>query len=47
MIAHRADLRGLGADDDMPAVAAFPHGHAALLEDLIGLDIVQQLAVPL
>ena len=45
MVADGADIGGLGADDDMAAVAAFPHLHLALGEDLLGLDVVQQGAV--
>ncbi len=42
MVADRADLGGLGAHDDVAAVAAFPHFHLALGEDLFGFDVVQQ-----
>ena len=47
MVADGADLGGLGADDDVAAVAAFPHLHLALGEDRLGLDVVQQGAVAL
>ena len=47
MVAEGADVGGLGADDDVAAVAAFPHLHFAFGEDLFGLDVVQQGAVTL
>ena len=45
VVADRADLRRLGADDQMAAVAALPDLDAALFKDLRGLDIVQQRTV--
>ena len=45
MIAHRADLGSGSPDDDMAAVAAFPHGDAALFKDGLGLNIIEQLAI--
>ncbi len=36
----RADLRGLGADDDMAAVAALPNLDLALGEDLCHLHVL-------
>ena len=47
MIAGGAQLRCLGADDDVAAVTAFPNLDLALLEDLSGFDILQQCAVTL
>ncbi len=47
VVADRADLGGLGADDDVAAVATFPDVHLALGEDLLGLDVVQQGTVTL
>ena len=47
MGADGAEHGGLGADDDVAAVAALPHLDGALLEDLLGLDVVQQGAVAL
>ena len=47
MIAHRADLRGGGPDDQVAAVAALPDLDAALFKDGLGLDVVQQRAVAL
>ena len=45
MAAGGADLRRLGADDDVSAVAAFPDLDLALFKDLRRLQIVQQGAV--
>ena len=45
MIAGRANLRCLGADNDMSAVSAFPDFDFALRENLLRLYIVQQRAV--
>ena len=42
VVADRADLGGLGAHDDVAAVAAFPHLHLALGEDLFGFDVVSR-----
>lgn len=47
MVADGAHLGSLGADDDVTAVAALPHGDAALLKDSLGLHILQQCAVTL
>lgn len=47
MLADGAHLGSLGADDDVTAVAALPHGDAALLKDSLGLHILQQCAVTL
>ena len=47
MVAYRADFGSLGAHNDMSAVAALPHLHLALGEDLLRLHIVQQCAVTL
>ena len=47
MVADGADLGSLGADDDVTAVAAFPHLHFALSKDFFGLDVMQQGAVTL
>ena len=47
VVADGADLGSLGADDDMAAVAAFPHLDFALGKDLFGLDVMQQGAVTL
>ena len=41
MVADGADLGGLGADDDVAAVAAFPHFHFALGKDFFGLNVVE------
>ena len=41
MVADGADLGGLGADDDVAAVAAFPHLHFALGKDFFGLNVVE------
>ena len=47
MLAHGADVGGLGAQDHVTAVAALPHCNTGLLEDGLALDIVQQGAVAL
>ena len=47
MGADRADLRSLGANHDVTAVAALPDLNLALLKDLLGLHVVQQGAVSL
>ena len=47
MSAYRADIRSLGADNDVSAVAALPDLDLALLEDLLGLNVLEQLAVAL
>ena len=47
MVADGADVGSLGADDDVAAVAAFPHLHFALGKNFFGLDVVQQGAVTL
>ena len=41
VVADGANVGGLGAYDDVTAVAAFPHLDLALLEHLGGFDIVQ------
>ena len=47
MLADRAELGRLRANDRMTAVAALPHGDAALFKDLHGLHILQQCAIAL
>ena len=47
MGADRADVRGLDPHHDMPAVAALPDLDLALLKDLRGLDVLQELAIAL
>src|SRR5574344_446020 len=47
MLADRADLRSLGANDQVAAVTALPHSNAALLKDGHGLHVAQKLAVAL
>ena len=47
VVADGADLGGLGADDDVTTVAAFPHFHFALGKNFFGLDVVQQGTVTL
>ena len=47
MSACRADLRSLGAHNDMTTVAALPYFHLALLKHLCGLDVLQQGTVAL
>ena len=47
MGADGADLGGLGADDDVPAVAALPNLHLALFKDGGSLDVPEQCAVAL
>ncbi len=47
MVADGADVGSFGADDDVAAVAAFPHLYLALGEDLLGLDVVEQGTVTL
>ena len=47
MVAGRADLRGLLADDDVSTVSALPDLDLALREDLGHLDVVQQCAIAL
>ena len=46
MITNGADGGRLLADDQMPAVAALPHGLLALFKNALHLDIIQQGAVP-
>ena len=45
MIADRADLRGLLADDNMATVRALPHHVAFAREDQAFLDVFQKLTV--
>ena len=45
MCADGAELRGLGADNDVAAVTALPNLNLALLKDLLGLHVVQESAV--
>ena len=47
MVADGADLRGVLADDDVSAVAAFPDREVIADEDDAFLDVVQELAVAL
>ena len=47
MLADRANLGSLGANDQVAAVTALPHSNAALLKDGHGLHVAQQLAVAL
>ena len=47
MVAGRTDLRRVGTDHNVTAVAAFPHLDFAALEDLRGLHVVQQRAIAL
>ena len=47
VVAGGADVGGLGADDDVAAVAALPDLDLALFKDLGGLDVAQQRAVAL
>ena len=47
MLADGADCGSLLADVDVSAVAAFPHGDLVLLEDHTGLDVLQEVEVPL
>ena len=47
MLADRAELGRLRANDRMTAVAALPHGDATLFKDLHGLHILQQCAAAL
>ena len=47
MVAHRADIRSLGPDDNVTAVAAFPDFDTALLEDRLLFDVLQKLAIAL
>ena len=46
MITNGADGGCLLTDDQMPAVAALPHGLLALFKNALHLDIIQQGAVP-
>ena len=43
--ADGADFRGLRADDEVAADAAFPHAFAGLFEDLLHLDVLEELEV--
>ena len=45
MIADRADLRSLGAYDDMTAVAAFPDRNTGFFENFTGIDVRKQFAI--
>ena len=45
MIADRADFGSFGANVDMPAVVAFPCVDFAALENLPGIDTLNQLAI--
>ena len=47
MRADRAGSRSLGTHDEVTAVAALPHGHLALLEDLLHFHVAQQGAIAL
>ena len=47
MCASRANLRSLGADNDVSAVAAFPNLYLALLEHFLGLDVLEKCAIAL
>ena len=47
MCASRANLRSLGADNDVSAVAAFPNLYLALLEHFLGLDVLEKFAIAL
>ena len=47
MLADGTHVGSLGSNHQMTAVAAFPHGDAALFKDLHGFNIVQKLAVAL
>ena len=47
VLADRADLRGLGAHDQVAAVAALPQGDAALFKDGLGLHVLQKCTVAL
>ena len=47
MVADRADVGSLAADDDVAAVGALPDHAAVLGEDLAVLDVPEQLAVAL
>lgn len=47
MGADRANLRGLGADDDMAAVPAFPHLDFALFKNRYRLHVPEQRAITL
>ena len=47
MLADRANLGSLGANDQVAAVTALPHSNAALLKHLHGLHVAQQLAITL
>ena len=47
MVADRADVRCLGPDDQVTAVAALPDLYAALFKDGLLLDVLQQFAVAL
>ena len=43
--ADGADFRGLRADDEVAADAAFPHAFAGLFEDLLHLNVLEELEV--
>ena len=45
MIAYGTDLRSLLTDNEMTAVAAFPHRLFALFKYLLHLDVVEKSAV--
>ena len=47
MIAGGTDFRRFSADDDMPAISAFPDLDLALFKHLRGFDILQKRAVAL
>ena len=47
MVADRANLGSLLANDNMAAVGALPDDIAVLREDTLVLDVVQQLAIAL
>jgi len=47
MIAHRADVRRGGADDDVPTVRALPDAVAVAGEDEAAFDVGEELAVAL
>ena len=43
MRANRADIRGVRADDDVSAVAAFPHLDFALFEHGSGFHVLEEI----
>ena len=47
MEADRTNIGGIGANDDMAAVAALPDADATLVEDLGCLDVAQQGTISL